>query len=150
MRYLLPLALAACAHRPAPSVPEPIVIAGALDLAAMVVEVEASKAGAVGCVVAPVVGAAARSAAGFLRGHGVLAGFTVDPSACGVTTQSVDLPPWLPVAVASVASLVPDSAPCGLRAAVQYVAGAGAAVAAWATDTALPVVVPSVEVCDGR
>ena len=147
MRYLLPLALAACAHRPAPVALDPSRVAVALDLAAMVVEVEASKSSAVGCVVAPVVGAAARSAAGFLRGSGVLAGFTVDPSACGVIARSVDLPPWLPVAVASVASLVPESAPCGLRAAVQYVAGAGAAVAAWATDTEQPVVVPSVEVC---
>jgi hypothetical protein len=121
-----------------------------MDLAAMVVEVEAAKSGPLLCVFGPTLGAAMRTGASYLRGSGVLAGFTVDPSACGITMQSVDLPPWLPVAVASVASLVHESAPCGLRAAVQYVAGAGAAVAAWATDTSLPVMVPSVEVCDGR
>jgi hypothetical protein len=147
MRYLLPLALTACAHRPAPAGLEPVALAAALDLAAMVVEVEAATAGPVGCVVAPVVGAAARTAAAFARGGGVLAGVTVDPTSCGVTASSVDLPAWLPVAVASVVGMVPASAPCGLRAAVQYVSGAGVAVASWATDTTQPIVVPSVEVC---
>lgn len=145
MRYLA-LALAACVHRP-PTSPDAVALAAAaLDVAAMVVEVEAADAGPVGCVVGPVVGAAARSGAALLRGGGNLQGFTVDPTSCGVTAPSVPVPEWLPVVLRVLGEAVPVTAPAAARAAVEYVAGAAVAVAVWASDTTQPIVVPTVEV----
>ena len=145
MRYL-PVVLAACVHRPGTSPDAVVLAAQALDVAAVVVEVEAADAGPVGCVVGPVVGAAARTGAAFLRGEGVLAGVTVDPTSCGIAAPSVALPEWLPVALRVLGEAVPVTAPAGARAAIEYVAGAAVALAVWARDTSQPVVVPSVEV----
>lgn len=146
MRLAVLLVLAGCAHRPAAPPPDVAALAAtALDVTAMVVEVQAAEAGAVGCVVGPVVGAAARTGASFLRGSGALAGFTVDPSGCGFTTPSVALPDWLPVAVRGLFELVPTSAPPGVVAAVEYVAGASLALVAWARDTTQPIIVPGVQ-----
>ena len=142
------LLLCACAHAPVAPLPVdlPARLATALDVAALIVEVQVADAGEVGCVVAPVAGAALRTGAGYLRGNPALPGFAVDPSGCGVSVPSVALPSWLGAVWAAVAGMLGDL-PCSLAAPLRYALGAGDALTTWARDTSQPVVVPAAEVC---
>jgi hypothetical protein len=142
------LLVCACAHAPAAPLPVdlPARLATALDVAALIVEVQVADAGEVGCVLAPVAGASLRTGAGYLRGSGTLPGFTVDPTACGVVVPSVALPSWLGAVWSAVSGMLGDL-PCSLAAPLRYALGAGDALTTWARDTSQPVNVPAGEVC---
>jgi len=147
---LAPLLLVcACAHAPAAPLPVdlPARLATAADIAAIVVEVEASRSDSVGlCVVGPVLGGGFRTAASYLRGQGALSGFSFDPTPCGVSLPSVPIPMWVDSVLEAVARGTADLS-CSLASPFRWLAEVGKALTAWGRDTSIAVVVPDAEVC---
>ena len=148
-RLLPVLLLCACAHAPVAPLPVdlPARWATAIDIAAIVVEVEAARSDEVGfCVAGPLLSTAARTAASYLRGHGALAGYSFDPTPCGITVPSVPIPAWVDSVLEAVARDT-EALPCNLRSPFRWLAEAGKALAAWGRDTTIAIIVPAGEVC---